>query len=127
MRISKEQIPVKLDVPGATARQLSDFGTAAGTFGAEYFSLGAGTDITPLLQGLEGDLCQAPHWGYVISGAVVVTYADGAVERCADGDVFHWPAGHTVRVEHDAEVILFSPQHEHLAVMEHMARKLGVA
>ena len=126
MRISKEQIPVKIDVPGATARQVSDFGTATGTLGAEYFSLGAGTDIAPLLQGLEGDLCQAPHWGYIISGAVVVTYADGTVERCTDGDVFHWPAGHTVRVEHDAEVILFSPQHEHLAVMEHMARNLGV-
>jgi hypothetical protein len=43
MRIPKEQIPVKLEVPGATARQLSDFGTASGAIGAEYFSLGAGT------------------------------------------------------------------------------------
>ena len=80
MRIPKEQIPVKLDVPGAKARQLSDFGTASGVIGAEYFSLGAGTDIAPLLQGLEGDLCQAPHWGYMISGDVVVTYADGSDE-----------------------------------------------
>lgn len=47
MRIPKEQIPVKLDVPGAKARQLSDFGTASGVIGAEYFSLGAGTDIAP--------------------------------------------------------------------------------
>ena len=127
MRIPKEQIPVKLDVPGATARQLSDFGTASGVIGAEYFSLGTGTDITPLLQGLEGGLCQAPHWGYVISGDVVVTYADGTADRCVGGDVFHWPAGHTVRVEADAEIVLFSPQHEHLAVMAHMAEKLGVA
>lgn len=127
MRISKEQIPVKLDVPGARARQLSDFGEASGTLGAEYFSLGTGTDIAPLLQGLQDDACQAPHWGYVISGDLVVTYTDGTVDRCVGGDVFHWPPGHSVRVEQDAEVILFSPQHEHLAVMDHMAGVLGIA
>jgi hypothetical protein len=127
MRISKEQIPVKLDVPGARARQLSNFGEATGTLGAEYFSLGTGTDIAPLLQGLQDDACQAPHWGYVISGDLVVTYTDGTVDRCVGGDVFHWPPGHSVRVEDDAEVILFSPQHEHLEVMDHMARVLGIA
>jgi hypothetical protein len=127
MRLPKEQIPVKLDVPGARARQLSNFGEASGTIGAEYFSLGAGTDIAPLLQGLHDDACQAPHWGYVISGDVVVSYTDGAVDRCVGGDVFHWPPGHSVRVEQDAEVILFSPQVEHLAVMDHMARVLGIA
>ena len=127
MRIPKEQIPVKLDVPGAKARQLSDFGEASGTIGAEYFSLGTGTDIAPLLQGLTDDACQAPHWGYVISGVVIASYTDGTADRCEGGDVFHWPPGHSVRVEADAEVILFSPQHEHLAVMDHMARKLGVA
>lgn len=127
MRLAKDDIPVKLDVPGAKARQLSDFGSASGTLGAEYFSLGAGTDIAPLLQGLEGDLCQAPHWGYVISGDLVVTYTDGGTDHCVGGDVFFWPSGHSVRVQQDAEVILFSPQHEHLAVMDHMAKKLGVA
>ncbi|MEI8359855.1 MAG: hypothetical protein RL698_243 [Pseudomonadota bacterium] len=126
MRIPKEQIPVKLDVPGAKARQLSDFGVASGTIGAEYFSLGAGTDIAPLLQGLDGDSCHAPHWGYVISGDLVVSYRDGSSDRCVGGDVFYWPPGHTVRVTQDAEIILFSPQKEHLAVMDHMARKLGV-
>lgn len=127
MHIPKEEIPVKLDVPGARARQLSDFGEASGTIGAEYFSLGTGTDIAPLLQGLEHDSCHAPHWGYIISGEVVVSYDDGSTDRCAGGDVFHWPPGHSVRVEQDAEIILFSPQHEHLEVMAHMARKLGVA
>jgi hypothetical protein len=127
MRIPKEQIPVKLDVPGARARQMPDFGDASGTLGAEYFSLGAGTDIAPLLKGLHDDACQAPHWGYVISGDLVVSYTDGTSDRCVGGDVFHWPPGHSVRVEADAEVVLFSPQDEHLAVMDHMAGVLGIA
>jgi hypothetical protein len=40
--------------------------------------------------------------------------------------VFHWPAGHSVRVLEGAEVILFSPQIEHLAVMDHMREVMGV-
>ncbi len=54
MRIAKNDIPVKIDLPGATARQVKDFGDATGygKIGGEYFSLAAGTDLAPLLQGL---------------------------------------------------------------------------
>lgn len=127
MHITKQDIPVRLEAPGAVARQLPDFGVADGTIGAEYFSLAAGTDLAPLLTGLDGDVCHAPHWGYVITGDVVVTYADSATERCTTGDVFHWPAGHSVRVDEDAELILFSPQVSHGAVMDHIAAQLANA
>jgi hypothetical protein len=122
MRIQKQDVPVKLAVPGATARQLPGFGTTdgGGDMAAEYFSLGAGTDIAPLLKGLEGDLCQAPHWGHVVEGELVVTYADGSEDTCVAGDLFFWPSGHTVRVVSDAEVVLFSPAAAHAAVIEHM-------
>jgi hypothetical protein len=122
MHIDKNDLKAKIDVPGATARQITDFGDASGygTIAGEYFSLGAGTDIAPLLQGLEGDACQAPHWGYLISGAVTVTYTDGRDETCAGGQLFYWPPGHSVRVGEDAEVILFSPQKEHNVAIDHM-------
>ena len=126
MHLQKQDIPVKIDAPGAVARQLPDFGVASGTIGAEYFSLGAGADLAPLLQGLEHDLCHAEHWGYVISGDVTVTYRDGATEQCVGGDVFHWPAWHTVRVEEDAEIVLFSPQAEHTPVLDHIKHKMGL-
>jgi len=125
MHPQKDDIPVRIDAPGATARQLPDFGEAAGTIGAEYFTLGAGTDLAPRLEGLDGDACHSPHWGYLITGDVVVTYRDGTSERCVGGDVFHWPAGHSVRVERDAELVLFSPQVEHGAVMDHILSKMG--
>ena len=46
MRINKYDIPTRIDVPGAVARQGTDFGdpSADASLGAEYFSLGAGTD-----------------------------------------------------------------------------------
>ena len=68
MHITKNDIPVRIEAPGAIARQLPDFGVAQGDIGAEYFSLGAGTDLAPLLAGLDGDACHAPHWGYMIEG-----------------------------------------------------------
>lgn len=122
MRISKDQIPRKIDVPGAIARQASEFGDATGfgTMAGEYFSLGAGTDIAPLLKGLDNDGCHAPHWGYMIAGEVVVTYTDGTIDTCKAHDLFYWPPGHTVRVIEDAEIILFSPAHEHTQVIDHM-------
>ena len=88
--------------------------------GGEYFSLGAGADLTPLLKGLEGDLCQAPHWGYVLEGQISITYDDGTEELVKGGDLFYWPPGHTVRVNEDAEIILFSPQEEHGKVIDHI-------
>ena len=127
MRVAKNEIPVKFDVPGAVARQAEGFGDPSGfgPLGGEYFSLGMGTDISPLLKGLEGDACQAPHWGYVLSGEVVVTYTDGTEETCSGSDLFYWPPGHSVRVVNDAEVILFSPHVEHTQVLDHMVAQMG--
>lgn len=125
MHVLKDSIPVRLSVPGAVARQLPDFGDTRGPIGAEYFSLATGTDLAPLLAGLPGDSCHSVHWGYLISGEVVVSYRDGTAENLHDGEVFFWPAGHTVRVERDAELIMFSPQVEHGQVMEHIADKIA--
>lgn len=127
MRISKNDVPTRINAPGAVARQKTEFGDASGygKISGEYFSLGAGTDISGLLQGLEGDLCQSPHWGYVLEGELTVTYADKSNEVVSGGDLFYWPPGHTVKVGQDAEVILFSPEKEHSAVIDHMLRKMS--
>lgn len=127
MHIAKENVPVKIGIPGATARQQVDFGDATGygKISGEYFSLPKGMDISPLLQGLEGDMCQSPHWGYVLQGQLTTTYGDGNQELTSAGDLFYWPPGHTVRVEQDAEIVLFSPQHEHTRVMEHMISRMN--
>lgn len=126
MRIAKEDVPVRIEVPGAVARQQTNFGDATGygKISGEYFSFGEGTDITELLKGLEGDLCQCPHWGYVLTGRLSVTFADGRVETASGSDLFYWPPGHTVKADRETEMVLFSPEHEHSLVIDHILKKV---
>ncbi|WP_123589690.1 cupin domain-containing protein [Salinisphaera orenii] len=127
MRIAKDNVPVLIDVPGAIARHQTDFGDATGyaVMGAEYFSFGSGTDLTELLNGLEGDACQSPHWGYVVKGAITAMYTDGYEETSTAGDLFYWPPGHSVRAEDDTDIVMFSPQREHCTVIDHIKRKVN--
>jgi hypothetical protein len=126
MHIAKNDIPVRLEVPGAIVRQALDFGDATGygKLAGEYFSLAVGTDIAPLLKGLEDDLCQSPHWGYLIEGEVTVTYKNERQETVFGGDIFYWQPGHTVKIDKNAEIILFSPQAEHCKVVNHLRNQL---
>ncbi|RBI63884.1 cupin domain-containing protein [halophilic archaeon] len=126
MKVAKEDIPTKIDSPDAVAKHQPDFGDATdyGNMAAEHFTVAKGTDLTALLEGLENDLCQSPHWGYVVSGALTVTYADDSEEADEGGDLFYWPPGHTVRADEDTDFVLFSPQHEHGEVLDHIQKKL---
>jgi len=126
MRIAKEDVPVKMQIPGAVIRLRTDFGdaTGLGKISGEYFTLSAGVDTTPLFQGLEGNMCQCPHWGYVLRGQLTTTDAEGAQETVKASDLFYWPPGHNVKVDADAEIIMFSPQQQHSHVIDHMIRKV---
>jgi hypothetical protein len=126
MRVEKDKVDVQLEIPGAVVRQRKNFGEAGGfgTMSGEYFTLSAGVDTTPLFQGLEGDLCQCPHWGYVLRGQITTTDAKGVRETVHASDLFYWPPGHNVMVDADAEIVMFSPQREHSHVIQHMIAKV---
>jgi len=126
MRIRKEDVDVKMEIPGATLRQQLDFGDASGLgkISAEYFSLAQGVDTTPLFVGLDGDACQCPHWGFVLKGVLTTTDVAGKEETVRASDLFYWPKGHNVKVTEDAEIIMFSPQREHTHVIDHMREKV---
>jgi hypothetical protein len=126
MRVQKEEVDVRMAIPGATLRQRLDFGdaTGLGKISAEYFTLAAGVDTTPLFQGLEGNACQCPHWGFVLKGVIATTDTAGKQETVKANDLFYWPNGHNVRVTEDAEIIMFSPQREHTHVIDHMREKV---
>lgn len=127
MHVRKDDVDVMMAIPGATLRLRKQFGSVRGfdRISAEYFTLSAGVDTAPLFIGLEGNLCQTPHWGFVLRGRITTTDAAGQTETVTAGDLFYWPPGHNVRVDEDAEIVMFSPEHEHVQVIEHMKAKVG--
>ncbi|MEP7380571.1 MAG: cupin domain-containing protein [Gemmatimonadota bacterium] len=126
MRVAKDDVDVRMEIPGAVIRQRTGFGDASGftNISGEFFTLAAGVDTTPLFQGLDGDLCQCPHWGFVLRGRLTTTDASGVQETVNTDDLFYWPPGHNVKVDADSEIIMFSPQHEHSHVIDHMIEKV---
>jgi hypothetical protein len=126
MRVAKDDVDVRMAVPGVTIRQRTGFGDVSGYDGisGEYFTLAAGVDTTPLFQGLHGNSCQCPHWGFVLKGQVTTTDDAGRQETVKANDLFHWPPGHNVKVDVDAELVMFSPQHEHTHVINHLIEKV---
>ena len=78
-------------------------------------------DGAPLLQGLPGDRCACPHWGYVFKGTATFTFGD-RTETYEAGDAFYTPPGHTPAHSADSEILLFSPAAE-LAVTEEVMQR----
>ena len=126
MRVAKENVDVRMEIPGVVIRQRQNFGDVSGfdTISGEYFTLAAGVDTTPLFLGLDGDLCQCPHWGFVLRGEITTTDAKGGQETVTTNDLFYWPPGHNIKVNADAEIVMFSPQREHSRVIDHLIDKV---
>lgn len=95
-----------------------------GQMNVAYEKLAAGTDTRPLLAGLPGDLCQCPHWGFLLKGRVRVFYADRE-EVLEAGEAYYMPPGHATFVEQDCEQLHFSPQGEYKKTLEALQRNLA--
>jgi len=120
MKLRKEDMPIAMELPVATFR-VSEWDKMA----VAYVEMKAGADAAPLLEGLKDDKCQCPHWGYILKGAIHVRYNDGKEEICKAGDMFYWPAGHTVWANEDVSFVEFSPKHELKHVYDHIGEKVA--
>lgn len=122
MRASKNELPIMLEAGAASIR-----GADWGEMRAALVAVPAGTDFGPLLKGLPDDLCQGPHWGYVLKGRLRVRYASGEEEVLRAGDVYHMPPGHTGVAEEDTEFLEIEPPHAHQAFLDNAHRNLAAA
>jgi len=123
MRDRKEDLPLALYVPRAVMSRVAEWGEQA----VAYVELSAGTDTSPLLDGLPGNSCPCPHWGYVLEGAVHVQYSDGRRETSWAGDIFYWRPGHTLSVDEYTAFVAFSPRRQRKEVCNHIDRMTTVA
>ena len=128
MHVNRNDIPAKIDVPGAVARQATGFGDTPRARSAASSSpsgpaptsrrCSRGSRTTP------ARLRTGATWSRARWSSRTPTAPS---EQCSAQDLFHWPPGHSVRVLEDAEVVLFSPQDEHGHVMDHMLARMAGA
>ena len=90
-----------------------------GAMTVSFISLKAGTDLTPALAGLEGDLCPCPHWGYMLEGTLGMHTPDGDQEYDA-GHAFYWAPGHAPFAITDCRYVDFSPTDDFAEVVAHI-------
>ncbi|MES2649089.1 MAG: cupin domain-containing protein [Bacteroidota bacterium] len=121
MKMKIEDIPVTMQAPGTIMRALPGYGNMTVGFN----ELPAGTDIGPLLKGLQNNSCHCPHWGYILEGSMLVKYDDGMEETLEAGDVFYLPPGHTGIILKNIKILDFNPSKEFNEVMEHIGKKMS--
>lgn len=106
----------------ASATDVQDHGMAAeyradlDGYTTSFVEIREDVDLAPVLKGLPDDRCTCPHWGYLIKGRMVWTFADRE-EVYEAGDAFYVPPGHTPFTEAGTEFVMFSPA-EQLAPVE---------
>ena len=100
---SHDELPLTEIVPGYSSR-LADWGGITVAFEKAH----AGQDATSMVKGLPDDRCQAPHWGFLFSGRMVVDYGDRQ-ETVEGGQAYYIEPGHKLTFESDCEALEFTP------------------
>jgi hypothetical protein len=68
----------------------------------------ADIDLAQWFEGLPGDRCQIPRWGYVLEGMITFRFEDRE-ETYVAGDAYYVPPRHTPIHYAGAEIVEFSP------------------
>lgn len=103
---SRDELPLQEIAPGYSSR-FADWGGM--TVGIE--AAPAGMDATTVLDGLPNGRCQAHHWGYLLSGRIVVDYGDRQ-ERVTAGQAYYVEPNHLITFEEASEAVEFTPTEE---------------
>ena len=113
---SHDELPPVEIVPGYSSR-LAEWGGMT----VAFESAPAGQDASSMVKGLPDDRCQAPHWGYLFSGRMVVHYRDHA-ETVEAGQAYYVAPGHLITFETDCEALEFTPTEALEQTMEAVRR-----
>jgi hypothetical protein len=76
-------------------------------------------------KGLPEDLCQCPHWGYLLRGKALLRLSDGRELEINEGDVYYCPPGHKLYAIEDFENIEWNPAPEAQKTMEAFAKNIA--
>lgn len=115
--LRREDVPPAIQGEGVELRKQS-----LGKMSVAFVKANKGTDLRPALKGLPDDLCQCPHWGYVLKGKVRMHTKTGQQDYEA-GQAFYWAPGHAPEMLENSEYVDFSPTDEFDAVIQHIMKQ----
>ncbi len=119
MHMKPENLPVLIDRNGSSLR-----GAEWGGMVVLLYSIPAGTNMKPLMAGMPDDLCQCPHWGYVLKGRLRINHKD--FEQVVNaGELFYAEPGHAPIFEEDTQMIEFSPKEAWYSMMATISQNLS--
>jgi hypothetical protein len=82
--------------------------TEIGDMTVAYETYSADADLADLFKGLPDDMCQAAHYGYVITGKVGFRYAEDTIDEITTGGSYVATPGHTPNLYAGTEVVEFT-------------------
>jgi hypothetical protein len=115
--LRREDVPTAIDGEGVELRM-----QRVGSMTVAFVRIKQGVDLRPALKGLPGDLCQCPHWGYMLKGKLRMHSREGHQDYEA-GQAVYWAPGHAPEVLADSEYVDFSPTREFEEVIQHISRQ----
>ncbi len=116
-KASSETASEAIDGPGFEGH----YQTFEGGYTVGFETFTEDVDMTPRLKGLPDDVCQSPHWGYVLKGKLTYRSRESE-EAIAEGEAFYVAPGHTLLVEAGTEFVFFSPTAEWQQTVEKIAK-----
>src|SRR5687768_6471350 len=120
MHCAMKELPLVDDYGDGFCSRMTEWGGMI----VSYETFPKGTDAAPLFKGLPDDMCQSPHWGYIVRGRVRVKSKDGDVVM-KTGDVYYIEPGHVPIFEEDNEVLEFSQKKEYQQTIDVVARNMA--
>ncbi len=112
---TKTDTPIVVEGDGVELRTKE----LGGGMSAVFVTVPEGADFRPALTGLENDMCQCPHWGYILKGRVKMHTPTGE-EIYEAGQAYYWGPGHAPEALEDSEYVEFSPTDDFNHVMDHI-------
>ena len=119
MRGSKNDLPRTVEAAEVTVQE-----TVWGDMHVDFETYHKTMDLAPLLKGLPDDMCQCPHWGFVLKGRMRVKYRDHE-EVMNVGDAYYMAPGHSPIMDPGTELVEFSPKNESKKTTEVIERNFA--
>jgi hypothetical protein len=119
--VKRQDTPVAMAGDDGVEVRVAEIG---GDMSVSYIRIPKGTDFSVPMKGLQEDMCQCPHWGFMTKGKLKMRTPHGD-EVYEAGDAYYWAPGHVPEALEDTEFMEFSPADDFAEVIGHVKEQMS--